>query len=324
MLQLPPRCRSLVRHLACALACAALATPAGAVIIDSGDGTGNTTAPGDDPGWDYVGLRAALTAVYLGNGWVVSANHVAAGTLILDGIGYPYVTDSKIQIDDGGGTLGDLAVWQIDPYPAWPLLPISSEASLVGKKVFMIGQGRDRGAAQTACAPPKDGYLWEGSKTKRWGKNVVEAHVNVLNTDSFYATFDESGLTHEAQAADGDSGGGVFVKNGGQWELAGVMFVLASFGCQPTDSAFHGNLTYSSDLAAYRDQILPIVRPECSDELDNDSDSLVDYPNDPECSSEFDDSESPPKVPSVSPVGMALLITLMLGGVAAVRRRCLR
>ena len=39
MLQLPPRCRSLVRHLACALACAALAMPAGAVIIDTSDQT---------------------------------------------------------------------------------------------------------------------------------------------------------------------------------------------------------------------------------------------------------------------------------------------
>lgn len=31
---------------------------------------------------------------------------------------------------------------------------------------------------------------------------------------------------------------------------------------------------------------------QCSDGIDNDSDGLIDYPNDPDCSSPFDDSES--------------------------------
>ena len=53
MLPLPPRRRSFVRLLAHALACLAFALPAGAVIIDTVDGTGNTTAPVDDPGWDF-------------------------------------------------------------------------------------------------------------------------------------------------------------------------------------------------------------------------------------------------------------------------------
>lgn len=42
----------------------ALAASASAVIIDSGDGTGNTTAPvPDDPGWSNVGNRTGLTGV---------------------------------------------------------------------------------------------------------------------------------------------------------------------------------------------------------------------------------------------------------------------
>jgi hypothetical protein len=32
-----------------------LPAAAAAVLIDSGDGTGNTTAPSPDPGWDHVG-----------------------------------------------------------------------------------------------------------------------------------------------------------------------------------------------------------------------------------------------------------------------------
>ncbi len=46
--------------------------PAAAVIIASGNGTGNISAPPDDPGWDNVVNLTGLTGVYLGNGWVLT------------------------------------------------------------------------------------------------------------------------------------------------------------------------------------------------------------------------------------------------------------
>ena len=55
----------------------------------------------------------------------------------------------------------------------------------------------------------------------------------------------------------------MFIKNGGTWELAGVMFAIALFEEQPTDSAVYGNLTYAADLSYYRDQILDIMTPLC-------------------------------------------------------------
>ena len=72
-----------------------LVQTASAVIIDSGDGTGNTSAPSPDPGWDHVGVASGLTAVYLGDGWVLTAAHVGVGPV------------------DFGGTL-------YDPQPNWP------------------------------------------------------------------------------------------------------------------------------------------------------------------------------------------------------------
>jgi hypothetical protein len=274
-----------------------------------------------------VGLRAGLSAVYLGNGWVATANHVAAGDVVLGGVTYPYVPDSKIRIGNGAGMFGDLAVFRVDPAPAWPLLPISSRADLRGEQVIMIGQGRDRGAALAACVPQREGFLWAGQKTKRWGENVVVDYTTALSTHAFFATFDAAGLSHEAQAADGDSGGAVFVKNGGEWQLAGLMFVTSAFACQPASSSFYGNLTYVADLAAYRDEITAIVRPQCSDEFDNDGDLALDYPDDADCTSALhDDEQSAPAslaaVPSLSPVGLAGLLGLVFaGGVAASRRR---
>ena len=49
-----------------------------------------------------------------------------------------------------------------------------------------------------------------------------------------WATFDFADGTSEAQAVAGDFGGPVFVKNGGQWQLAGIMVAVAGYSGQPS------------------------------------------------------------------------------------------
>ena len=59
-------CRS-VGFMAWVTAVALVAGPARsarAVIIDTLTGTGNTTAPADDPGWANVGIRGIGTGIY--------------------------------------------------------------------------------------------------------------------------------------------------------------------------------------------------------------------------------------------------------------------
>ncbi|MDA7512898.1 hypothetical protein OAH23_11970 [Verrucomicrobia bacterium] len=53
------------------------------VIISSGDGSRNTTAPGDDPGGSNVGKRGSSSGICLGNRWVLTGKHVGAGSLTL-------------------------------------------------------------------------------------------------------------------------------------------------------------------------------------------------------------------------------------------------
>lgn len=50
-----------------------------AVIISTGDGTGNTAAPIDDPGWANVGHYRDFTATYLGNRWAIAADQDVRG-----------------------------------------------------------------------------------------------------------------------------------------------------------------------------------------------------------------------------------------------------
>ena len=74
------------------------ANQVGAVVIASGDGTGNTTAPPDDPGFSNVGIVGSGTAVYLGFGWVLTATHVGAGSTLFNNAWYNEVPGSAVQL----------------------------------------------------------------------------------------------------------------------------------------------------------------------------------------------------------------------------------
>ncbi|MBW2666657.1 MAG: trypsin-like serine protease [Deltaproteobacteria bacterium] len=261
-----------------------LVLPAGAAIIDSGDGAGNTSAPADDPGWASVGVRGGLTAIHIRNGWVLSANHVAVGPTTFDGIVYEAIPGSATRLETREGTFADLKIWGVYPHPPLPDLTIRSSTAQPNGEIIMIGHGRNRGAATDTDNPvvwmpppdppnpPKAGYLWASGLTMRWGTNRIDGkwlpHPN--DTVSWYAIFDEQGsgyTTDEAQAAVGDSGGAVFFKQGGSWELMGVMHTVSLWPGDPDfpdsgqqfNSALYGNATAVADLSAYRDQILDLT-----------------------------------------------------------------
>ena len=53
------------------------------VIISSGDGSRNTTAPGDDSGRSNVCKRGSSSGIYPGNRWLLIGKYVGAGSLTL-------------------------------------------------------------------------------------------------------------------------------------------------------------------------------------------------------------------------------------------------
>lgn len=256
------------RTTGAALLCAALLAPPGnAVLLDSGDGTQNTTAPVNDPGFAHVGRRGGLTAVYLGDGWVLTANHVGMGTVTFDGETSEPLPGSAVRLANGDGTFADLLLFAVHPPPALPLLPIRTDPLSGGEGAILVGNGRDRGPA-TSWDPngppppgPVDGWQWASSRSLRWGTNVIDGFPvdPIANTFSFYTTFDEGAPGDESQAADGDSGGAVFVHDGVEWQLAGILFAIGVFSEQPAQTSLHGNLSYAGDLSLYADQILDTV-----------------------------------------------------------------
>ncbi len=294
-----------MRRVAAVLALALCTTlPADAVLIDSGDGTGNTTAPSDDPGWSNSGRRGGLNAVYLGYGWVVTAAHVGMGPVTLGYVDYPEVPGSYVPIVHSPSAHADLALFRIDPYPhLLPALEIPTSSAPVGADAMLIGWGQRRGAATEWMK--MGGWLWAGGSVKRWGTNVIGAAlepgppVNATDLDlagftthALVVDFTEGEPGDEATVTVGDSGGAFFVRVGSSWKLGGVSFGLGTFAGQPTNTSLYGNIVYAADLSHYRDQILAAARP-CADGVDDDGDGLVDFPADPGCTWIGDLSELP-------------------------------
>jgi len=241
------------------------------VIVQGGDGSGNTTGAGVT-GWDYVGARGA-SAVYIGSYesgyWVLTAGHVGAGIFTLNGIDYGAVAGSEVTLTNSDSTEADLKLFRIDGDPGLPSLSLASSPPSFGASLTMIGYGIGREATETrwdsswleSATGIYRGYKWAEPHLKRWGANTALgtttiAYANGVKTSVFVTEF----RTGTAQATSGDSGGGVFLSDG---TLAGIMISVSQPSGQPGDASIYSNFgrseTYSVDVSKYRSQILSIV-----------------------------------------------------------------
>jgi hypothetical protein len=188
---------------------------------------------GSASGWDYVGTVGSASAVYLSNGWVISAAHVDLGggsyTFTLNGITYTIVTDSITYID---GT--DLVMFQISEVLDLPTLTISTSTPKFGSTVVMIGYG---------------------GGTKAWGTDTVSGINQTVSVSSSYSNTDFYVRQNSSKAISGDSGGAAFIYNSstGEWELAGIL--------EATGSDSNGNsYTYIVQLSEYAEEIETIMQ----------------------------------------------------------------
>ncbi len=217
--------------------------PAEAVIfLSTGDPTHNTTNPGDGSGWQYEGTWGGVLGTAIAPNYFLTAKHVGGavgGTFSYDGSSY--TTVAKF---DSPNT--DLTLWQVSgTFSSYA--PLFTGSGETGQDLVVVGRGTQRGSAVTVSgASPSDtrGWLWgTGDGVQRWGRGSV-ADTSDFGTglgQMLVVPFDRnSGLPDTVTLSTGDSGGGVFIQQGGVWKLAGINYgVESSFRTTANGSTFN-------------------------------------------------------------------------------------
>lgn len=260
-----------------------------AVVVNEADGSGNTTAPEDDPGFANVGFRGGGSAIYLGNRWVLTAAHVMEGPVEFEGVTYANELGETYRLMNSGGNLSDntdMILFRLEEDPGLPALRLGCDPVTGNSTVTLVGGGRDRAPEQSHWiveeGPENDdddwspsdedvaertGYQTLDSRSLRWGNSIVtktnfDAESGSGDVLSFQTTFHPIfPVTNLAQGVRGDSGGAAFQKNDGVWELVGMMHAISLYENQPngTKSAVFGNETFVAELYDYADQIREIA-----------------------------------------------------------------
>ena len=220
------------------------ATPAGAVVFfSSGDPAFNATAPTGPlagSGWELQGSWVGFLGTPVAPNFFLTATHVGGtvGNSISVG-GIPYTTTAKFD-----HPTADFTLWQIaGVFPTYaPLYTGSDEA---GKSMVLFGRSSARGAEVNvtgASVGDLRGWLWgAGTEAQRWGENVVDTAILLGPGNGFLtASLTRGAGVNEATVASGDSGGGVFIQDGGIWKLAGINFAVeAAFRTSAGGSTFN-------------------------------------------------------------------------------------
>jgi hypothetical protein len=245
--------------------------PATAIVMDDQDAARRDI---DDP-WvtGHVGTVAGggLTVVYLGEGWVLTARHVGARDVEIDGEVYRKASDSVVEIYNEDRTVADLIAYRILGNPELPDLPpleISESTPSKGAFAILAGAGHEKARDDRSLASALR-RIWSGRARAgpTWGTNTIadtrervtigESVTEAITTE--YSLVDDLFATrYEAQAVTGDSGGALFVADGDEFVLAGVLFAASKgdpYGSEPSR-------TFAVDLASYRRQIISAIEAE--------------------------------------------------------------
>ncbi|MFT5109385.1 MAG: hypothetical protein ACI9UA_005032, partial [Pseudoalteromonas tetraodonis] len=223
-----------------------------------------------------LGSRQSGSAVYLGQRWILTANHAYRGRhadlVYLAGKVHRLLPATAVQLKNPAGTGGgkaDLLMVQLATAPDLPALKINEQAPFIAERIVMVGCGATHDVVSrkrfltetqelnhTVKAHEISGEAVDGVATPRWGENeVAERNMKVgiagaSGSTLAFATIKQAGdRPRNAQGGAGDSGGGVFVKRGDTWKLSGIMLSVL----QREDLDVSG--TFSADLSVYREQI---------------------------------------------------------------------
>lgn len=258
-------------HLFFVLALAALTRPALGIIVINSDESANDVAPTNGAPWNYVArldnhFGARASGVYLGNHYILTANHVDndINNVFLNGTNYA-VDTSFTPVTFANS---DLRIIRIQADPGLPSLHlIGSTDSAFNQSATMIGWGVGKGTAI-----PNQGWNWgdDSTRKERWGTSVTLGNYQTDPVSGFtflQTTFDITMGVSTGQLTGGDSGGGLFENIGGVWTLVGINSDVdtdnkALYDQSLTLAGFQPDHSYFQSVQQYASQINALVIPE--------------------------------------------------------------
>ena len=209
--------------------------------------------PNDRPADEVVGRWGSS-----GSCVVISPNHVlttrhqggGAGTTVkIGGTNYKVAQISNISVGDPA----DLRVARVTTMDGQlanltDYVPLYTGTQETQKSTTMGGFGKRRGSTLYTNGMAY-GYTWVGTSntTLRWGSNEINDYLynNTLSgytSDLIWGRFNDVGTGNyvecEASIASWDSGGGWFVKDDGQWKIAGLFRGIETHPGYPNQTWF--------------------------------------------------------------------------------------
>jgi hypothetical protein len=228
--------------LACA-ACLAVASPARGIII-IGSSAGNTSAPADAglaERWNQVGNFNSFLGTPIAPQYFVTAKHL--GNLTGQSITFldstSYTTTARFLDPDS-----DLAIYQISgTFPNDKIVPMYSGSFSTNQAMTIFGRGRSRTDTQVIGArfpngTEAKGWTWGAFTGNRsWGTNTFDGLTTLTGAGPQLTwDFDVGGGSNEGILATNDSGGPVFMQEGGLWKLAGINYAIGPKDVRETEA----------------------------------------------------------------------------------------
>jgi hypothetical protein len=210
----------------------------GVITFGPSDSQRNRTAPPAEfagSGWELQGFWGNFLGTPIGRRHFITATHVGgfAGEVFMFR-GKGYVTTAQYADPET-----DLSIWSVtEDFPEFAAL--NPDTGEVGHVAVVFGRGGARGPAvhiSGALGLQERGWRWGVQDgVMRWGLNTVEAivasdddgsdpqppdgpHGNLLRL-----LFNKDAGMDEAHLSAGDSGGGLFIRKGVTWKLAGIHY----------------------------------------------------------------------------------------------------
>jgi hypothetical protein len=225
--------------------------PAWALVFQStGDPTFNTTAPSSAAiagGWEYEGIFGGMLGTAIGPQHFITAAHIPAAasfdrtSLFTGAPSASFAVDSSAFSGAGGYTLPgtDLRIYKITgTFDTWA--SIYTGSSELGQTASLNGHGGERGADVSLASELKGWATTSTGGAPRWGTNVITGILPESSSPAgelIVMDFDLGAGANEATFSVGDSGGGLFVFDGGAWKLAGVNYAVdGAFNSSPTNA----------------------------------------------------------------------------------------